>query len=149
MCDRCIDLDENCDIYGEASPKSMSSEHSHIQPSRTQDPRANHILNAENIVEEVMRKMNLAMKQPQRQWQMRAPGVDPPPPRPVNKWCAIEGKWINHKTNEFSYKPRNVPQHYGNPRQPPRYAMNQNPMERPLVEKPMSCRFWGGNNLPF
>ena len=70
-----IDLDDNCIIFGGTSPRSSDSRHSHVS---TKNEEQKKFPDEEKIAEEVIKKMNLAMRQPQRQWPRRIPGMEPP-----------------------------------------------------------------------
>ena len=138
-----IDVDDNYDVYGNTSPRSSSSDHSNASSKKPVDVKSGQNLSLDTIVEEVIRKMSLAMRHPQRQLPLQGPGAEQPMPRSANKWCAIEGKWTNHEVNECYYRPRTAgpmytqqPPQYGNLGQPPRYAMNPNVLQGPPAEKP-------------
>ena len=60
-----IDLDDNCDIFGHTTSHILGFESSTVKSSETR--KSNHPKSAEAIAEEVMKRMNLAMRQPQRQ----------------------------------------------------------------------------------
>lgn len=67
-----IDLDDNCDIFGNVSLHLSGTENSTIKGNETS--RINHANTTEAIAEEVMKKLNIAMRLPQRQAQMRILG---------------------------------------------------------------------------
>ncbi len=120
-----IDLDDNCELYGNVHKQLNSSNASSTQSGKTKESSP---LEADAIADLVIKKMNQVFRPPpkpqdqprfNKQYVCQSCGGDHPtsqcmlkPQNPAqhiprtDKWCDFENKWTNHETKDCWHRMR-------------------------------------------